>query len=146
MTRPGSNLSECFACAAGDPAHPCERHGDRPDATTAGHAPAQRVPDIGDAVRSRLDAAKAGHPLGPDVVPEHIRAAIHAGHVGQVVIFCDGCGVEEEGDYTGETREDRFAAARRHLAEAKGWGIVPGGDWCPACACEMRREWRENQS
>lgn len=67
------------------------------------------------------------------VVPDHIRAAIHAGHVSQVVIFCDGCGVEEAGDYTGETSEVRFAAARRHLAETKGWDIGEAYDNCPAC-------------
>lgn len=72
------------------------------------------------------------------VVPDHIRAAIHAGHIGQVVIFCDGCGDEEEGDYIGETREDRFAAARRYLAKTKGWDI---GDYdlCPTCVAEYGR-------
>ena len=67
-------------------------------------------------------------------IPEHIRAAIHAGHVGQVVIFCDECGQEETGDYTGETREVRFAAARRHLAHAMGWRIGDAYDLCPRCA------------
>ncbi|HEU5108055.1 MAG TPA: hypothetical protein VFT95_05810 [Micromonosporaceae bacterium] len=72
---------------------------------------------------------------GGSVVPDRIRAAIHAGHVGQVTIFCDGCGVEESGDYTGENREVRFAAARRWLAENKGWQIA-GMDLCPGCKTE----------
>jgi hypothetical protein len=67
------------------------------------------------------------------IVPDHIRAAIHAGHVGQVVIFCDRCGVQEVSDYTGETREVRFAAARRNLAENKGWRITDDLDLCPTC-------------
>lgn len=66
----------------------------------------------------------------PSLVPDHIRAAIHAGHIGQVVIFCDRCGVEARGDYTGETREIRFAAARRNLAET-GWHIGSAYDGCP---------------
>jgi hypothetical protein len=73
-------------------------------------------------------------PATTSPVPEHIREAIHAGHVGQAVIFCDGCGDEEAGDYTGETREVRFAAARAYLAEEKGWLISPSSDHCPPCA------------
>lgn len=65
------------------------------------------------------------------IVPDDIRAAIYAGHVGQVVIFCDFCETEEIGDYTGETREVRFAAARKHIAENKGWNIADGYDGCP---------------
>jgi hypothetical protein len=67
------------------------------------------------------------------VVPDHVRAAIYAGHIGQVVIFCDGCGVQDKADYTGETREDRFESARRHLAETKGWDITKDVDLCPSC-------------
>lgn len=68
------------------------------------------------------------------IVPDHIRAAIHAGHVGQVVIFCDRCGIEEAADYTGETREIRFAAARKHLADTKAWAITEAQDLCPKCS------------
>jgi hypothetical protein len=74
------------------------------------------------------------------IVPDHIRAAIHAGHVGQVVIFCDECGTEECADYTGETREVRFAVARRHLAESKGWAIADAYDLCPRCAVELSND------
>lgn len=66
------------------------------------------------------------------VVSDDIRAAIHAGHIGQVTIFCDICGVEETGDYTGETKTIRFAAARRYLAREKGWS-TEGDDLCPTC-------------
>lgn len=92
-------------------------------------APGSRIEPLD---RDALRAATADGTPGP-AVPDRIRAAIHAGHVGQVVIFCDGCGVEEEGDYTGETREDRFAAARRWLAERQGWLISPSSDHCPRC-------------
>ncbi len=79
----------------------------------------------------RSNAANAADSGGP-AVPDHVRAAIHAGHVGQVGIFCDRCGVEDRGDYTGETREDRFAAARRHLTDRKGW-LCTTEDLCPLC-------------
>lgn len=65
-----------------------------------------------------------------------VRTAIHAGHVGQVVIFCDECGVESAGDYTGQTREVRFAAARRHLAQSAGWSCTDDDDLCPQCAAD----------
>jgi hypothetical protein len=101
------------------------------------HTTARVVPDISDAVRARLYAAFTGMSPGDSVVPDDIRAAIHAGHVGQVGIFCDGCGVVFEADVTGETREDRFAAARRYLAETVGWDIQPEYDGCPNCpACQ----------
>lgn len=69
----------------------------------------------------------------PSLVPDHIRAAIHAGHVGQVTIYCDECGIEDTADYTGETREIRFAVARQHLAQTKGWDIGDAYDLCPRC-------------
>jgi hypothetical protein len=78
-------------------------------------------------------------PITGSVVPDHIRAAIHAGHVGQVVIFCDGCGVEEVGDYTGATREIRFEAARRHLTETKSWHS-DNEDLCPDCLAVARAD------
>lgn len=70
--------------------------------------------------------------MSSPVIPEHIRAAIHAGHVALVVVFCDRCGVEDEGDYTGETKEVRLAAARRHLG-GQGWLCNADGDLCPNC-------------
>lgn len=95
----------------------------------------QRIEPVHGAVAERLQRLAAGEPTG-SVVPDHIRAAIHAGHVGQVTIYCDACGVEETGDYTGETREVRFEAARWYLAETKGWRIEPSYDGCPACTRE----------
>jgi hypothetical protein len=74
------------------------------------------------------------------IVPDHIRAAIHAGHVGQVTIYCDSCGVEDTGDYTGATKEIRFAVARQHLADVKGWVITSELDLCPACGEARRRQ------
>ena len=82
--------------------------------------------------RDQLRAAIRTGGGGP-VVPDHIRSAILAGHVGRVVIFCDGCGIEEEGDYTGESREVRFTAARGSLAENKGWEITATTDLCRDC-------------
>lgn len=70
----------------------------------------------------------------PSVVPDHIRAAILAGHVGWVGIFCDQCGFTHEADYTGETREIRFAAARANLAQNHGWSVTPEADLCHECA------------
>lgn len=66
------------------------------------------------------------------VIPDHVLAAIHAGHVAQVVIYCDRCGHEHRGDYTGATRDVRIAAARRHLAERHGWN-TGNTDLCPSC-------------
>lgn len=68
---------------------------------------------------------------GP-VVPDELRAAIHAGHVAQVVVFCDRCGVEHRGDFAGETREARLAAARTFLENRKGW-LCREDDQCPVC-------------
>jgi hypothetical protein len=77
--------------------------------------------------RARSESFGAG-----PAVPEGVREAVHARLVGQVVIFCDRCGVQAEGDFTGATREARFEAARRHLELRKGWecGVE---DLCPAC-------------
>jgi hypothetical protein len=72
----------------------------------------------------------------PSSIPDHILAAIHAGHVGEVVIFCDNCGFEERGDYTGETRDVRFKAARHNLAETKGWSVTDSYDLCPPCTAD----------
>lgn len=93
-------------------------------------APGARIEPLD---RDKLRTAITDGTPGP-VVPDHIRSAIHAGHVGQVVIFCDGCGIEEEGDYTGETRDIRFAAARKHLMDDEGWTCSAELDLCPACA------------
>lgn len=68
------------------------------------------------------------------VPPEGVRAAISAGHVREVVIFCDVCGVQDRADYTGATSEVRIVAARRHLSENAGWSITADADLCPACA------------
>lgn len=65
-------------------------------------------------------------------IPDHVRAAIHAGHVAEVVIFCDICGHTYHGDHIGATRDARFAAARATLA-ARGWTITPHEDRCPDC-------------
>jgi hypothetical protein len=92
----------------------------------------QALPDISAAVRAQLDALRAGAPY-TSPVPDDIRAAIHAGHVGQVCIYCDRCGTTEEMDCVGKTREDRFAAARGHLVEVKGWHCDPATDLCPDC-------------
>jgi hypothetical protein len=64
------------------------------------------------------------------VVPDHIRAAIHAGHVGHVTIFRDGCGVEITSsahsirtaslEDSGESRRDNPEAAA--LQARLGWG------------------------
>ena len=95
------------------------------------HTPAARIEPLDHGqLHARLTGATAG-----TLIPDDVRAAIHAGHVAQVVIFCDGCGVEESGDYTGETREDRFEAARRWLA-GRGWAITPGLDLCGDCGGE----------
>lgn len=92
------------------------------------------IDTIDPAVRQRLEDLKAGRGTSGPVIPDDIRAAIHAGHVGQVTIFCDECGFEDTADYTGETREDRFEAARRHLAAVTGWTIDDDEDLCPACS------------
>ncbi|WP_033338877.1 hypothetical protein [Catenuloplanes japonicus] len=86
---------------------------------TPGYAPgrALRIPDPDE-----------GQPLTDDM-----RAAIDAGHVAQVVVFCDGCGVEHRADYTGADKHTRFAAARQHLADNERWDTSGTLDLCPAC-------------
>lgn len=66
------------------------------------------------------------------VIPDHVRAAIHAGNVANVVIFCDVCNVEHRVDCIGETPNERIAAARHHLATTAGWSIGTF-DLCPDC-------------
>lgn len=90
------------------------------------------IQPIHEDVRARLEALKAGREATGTVVLDEVRAAIHAGHIGQVCIFCDACGVEYEGDYIGATREERFAAARAYLA-TQGWDITLDHDHCPKC-------------
>lgn len=90
------------------------------------------LPNITDAVRDRLAAARAGITT-TSVVADDVLASIRAGHVGQVTIFCDSCLVEEKGDYIGETRDDRFGRARAYLTVEKGWKISHGQDLCPEC-------------
>ncbi len=68
---------------------------------------------------------------GP-LVPDELRAAIHAGHVTEVVIFCDRCGVKYRGDFVGATRDERFAVARQFLENRKGW-LCREEDQCPVC-------------
>lgn len=85
---------------------------------------------IADGVRQRLEALKAGEESTGSAIPEDVRAAIHAGHVAQVVIFCDDCGIEHRGDYIGASREERFAAARVYLATQE-WRISETEDLCP---------------
>lgn len=87
---------------------------------------------VREGVRARLEALKAGREATGSPIPDEVREAIHAGHVGQVTIYCDECLDEVEGDYIGATREDRFEAARAYLA-TQGWGITPDYDHCPKC-------------
>lgn len=126
------------------PAEPPNRHGFGPGWYLYG--PDLSALPLGN--KSKADALAAARPqvhayltvervrlesqgTGP-VVPDEVRAAIHAGHVGQVGIFCDRCGRTFEGDFLGETREDRFAAARRHLEVRHGWRCGDE-DLCVVC-------------
>lgn len=88
---------------------------------------------IHDEVRARLEAAKVGLPT-TSAIPDDVHAAINAGHIGQVGIYCDECGVTVEMDCVGATKADRFAAARQHLADNAGWKISDDEDLCPVCA------------
>jgi hypothetical protein len=92
----------------------------------------QVLPNISGAVRDRLDALKVGEAYDSPV-PDDVRDAIHAGHVGQVSIYCDECGSTETMDCTGVTREGRFGAAREHLVAVKGWHCDSEADLCPNC-------------
>lgn len=85
-------------------------------------------------VRARLAALKSGEQPAGSAIPEHARAAIAAGNVVQVVIFCDYCAFQWEGDVIGETRTERFDAARAYLASDLGWRISDDADLCPTCA------------
>jgi hypothetical protein len=93
----------------------------------------QALPDISADVRAQLAAVMAGEPYDSPV-PDDIRAAIHAGHVGQTSIYCDECGTTETMDCVGEYRQERFDAARQHLIVTKGWQCNEDADLCPTCA------------
>lgn len=70
---------------------------------------------------------------------DRIKAAVRAGHVSRVCVFCDRCRTEYHGDFTGETREIRFAAAREYLVRTLGW-TIGGQDLCPGCTKELKSE------
>lgn len=44
--------------------------------------------------------------------------------------FADDCENEISGDFLVRTRDEAFAALRRHAAE-QGWQISPKADYCP---------------
>jgi hypothetical protein len=88
------------------------------------------------AVRARVAAMAAGEQSPEPAIPDHVREAIHAGHVVQCVVFCDDCGFVWEGDVIGETRDERLAAARAYLAADLGWDITDEADLCPKCGAK----------
>jgi len=54
----------------------------------------------------------------------------------QIVVYCDGCGVEEVGDYVVSeemTQLERIACARRCL-NPQGWSCTEESDLCPSCS------------
>jgi hypothetical protein len=91
---------------------------------------------VGDGVRARLGALAAGERPAGSVVPDHVQAAIHAGHVVQVTVYCDECLDEWEGDVIGETRDERLATARAYLAADCRWQITDDADLCPKCGAK----------
>lgn len=54
-----------------------------------------------------------------------------------LVVYCDDCGLQEFGDFLVHVDDDpetRFGYIRRHLADNKGWLIIPMElDLCPEC-------------
>jgi hypothetical protein len=85
---------------------------------------------------------KRDEPVSDELL-EQIRRSVHAGHIGQVSIYCDRCGFTESMDCIGETREDRFTVARLHLSE-QGWLTMLDAegeadeDVCPPCVEERK--------
>lgn len=72
----------------------------------------------------------------PDTSPISDAIRSGAGYPAQVTVFCDGCGVEHDGDYLVRETDDqatRFGYARTHLRVNQGWICDDRGDYCPAC-------------
>ena len=46
-----------------------------------------------------------------EATPEQVQAALELGHLREVVIFCDDCGIEMATDMIGETPEERIDGA-----------------------------------
>ena len=78
-------------------------------------------------------AVRIPHPDEGQPLTDEMLAAANAGHIAQVVIFCDDCGTEHRADYTGADKHARFVAARQHLADTAGWDTNGTLDLCPAC-------------
>lgn len=58
-------------------------------------------------------------------------------------IYCDRCGTSAERDYVVSdrmNRQQRFAAARRHLNANEGWQCDGTGDLCPKCVASAAAE------
>ena len=69
---------------------------------------------------------------------EQIHAALDAGTLSQVVIYCDVCGFEMASDFIGDTSQERFAAARAYLRANRGWAGDAGQDTCTFCAANVQ--------
>lgn len=81
---------------------------------------------------------RAQPPGDPQVaLADYIRAigrAVHNGRVDRLEIRCDtkSCASTTQGDFAGDTPEERAGAARLHMENRKGW-LCREKDVCPVC-------------
>lgn len=65
--------------------------------------------------------------------PEQVRAALNAGHVRYMVVFCDSCGTELAADLIVRDKAEGLRAIRAYAVREHGWTSTPRADLCPAC-------------
>lgn len=73
-----------------------------------------------------------------EATKEQVQAALEMGHLREVVIFCDQCGIEMATDMIGETPEERIDGARKWLRDRRGWTEADGRDICTVCVAGVR--------
>lgn len=65
--------------------------------------------------------------------PEQVRAALNAGHVRYMVVFCDSCFTELAADLIVRDQAEGLRAIRAYAVREHGWTSTPQQDLCPAC-------------
>lgn len=69
---------------------------------------------------------------------DQVFAALEAGHLAPVVVFCDYCGIEMETEMIGDTSAERIEGAQQWLRSNRGWAEVDGHDQCMVCVAGIR--------
>lgn len=73
-----------------------------------------------------------------EATSDQVSAALEAGTLAQVVVFCDYCGIEMETEMIGDSTAERIEGAQKWLRANRGWTEVDGHDRCPFCAANIK--------